>query len=1018
MRLLFLHLSDLHFCSKRDVCKENVREISQALSPTSIGSVDGILILVTGDIAFSGKKESYTAFLDFKDLLESELKAKQLQCKSISLHFVPGNHDIDYAQIKAQHDRQYYEQGFFSKDVLSEIDISIGEEVAMRNEFYLFSKSEHALGEGENSLLFRRDIVDVDGFSIEVNLLDTTYFSLLTDNDQGLHYLPLEVIERLESGSGAEMAITLMHHSHQWFNDSCKRELEKVLLTKNTMIFCGHEHFSATQKVTYNGITPAHVFCGGSLCNQGNWESGEFFACVYDTTERRFQQFNFLFENNVYVKKLELSETLWPKYSGRVPGPRDEKNVNSLIEDSLAHLPGQLSDYYVFPGLRKEAANKNDKVVELTEEKDFFKRLDAERRVEIIGADASGKSTLLKRIFQYYLFRKYVILCRCEDISSGNRHRIIKSLFEQIYGGGAADYSRFEHAPKEDKMILIDDIHLIKEKNMEKFLEGIEDDFGYVIYTTNNQIKLDIRERIWSAVAKDSYSNYQILPLFREKRRNLVEKAVALKYPEEAKSERENLTERICQTLDTQRKYIPLTPSIVLQFVEWYATYHIEAWPNDADIFGKVFEASITTALSQYMTKSLKVDKAMLVLGKIAFSIHKTRKYPISQGDIVLIIGAYCEEYSTTINAKDFIKILEDAKIMVRCADDVTYRFCNNNYLAYFVASEITANKDREAVRYCMEYACFGINSTILMFVTYLTHETELIEQIVKVADAVASGWKKFEFGMPELDYLEIQAPPRRILPPSKTEIDQDRKVDEQKDRQETESSRIDVVSVYDYDEHEVEKLENQLICAISLLRLIARCLPNFEHRLKKEKKEAVIKTLYELPNKIFYAWAIEVKSCEEDILQLILSMETNEFTRRIKTKDDAKRLLQWDSIMLLLELYYGAVSEACRDNTFEFMTQMSEQIVECNRETYQLERLIVLGQSKKIDKFCAEGKVFKKNVKSPAAELAFSEIVYQLLVKGNLPMRQINKLETQFLNGTSHSANIVLREIENKKEK
>ena len=431
MKILFLHLSDLHFCSKKDVSKENVKEMCRELSQTSIGNVDGILILVTGDIAFDGKKEGYEGFLDFKDLLETELKAKQSQCKSVSLHLVPGNHDIDYGCIKDSHDRLYYEHGFFNKNVSGEIDISIDEEVAMRNEFYLFSRAQSALGEGRNSLLFRRDIVSIDDFSVEVNLLNTTYFSLLKDNDQGLHYLPPEVIERLESGSGAEMAITLMHHSHQWFNDNCKRELERVLLTKNTMVFCGHEHFSATQKITYNGIAPAHIFCGGSLCNQGKWEGSEFLACVYDTTEKRFRQYNFLLENGVYIKKLEQSEILWPKYSGGLPGPRDEKSIDALLEDPLVHLPGQLSDYYVFLGLRKEAANKSDKVRELLDEGEFYKCLETERRVEISGADASGKTTLLKRVFQHYLFRKYVILCRCEDISSGNRRQIIKTSLDK-----------------------------------------------------------------------------------------------------------------------------------------------------------------------------------------------------------------------------------------------------------------------------------------------------------------------------------------------------------------------------------------------------------------------------------------------------------------------------------------------------------------------------------------------------------------------------------------------------------
>lgn len=42
------------------------------------------------------------------------------------------------------------------------------------------------------------------------------------------------------------------------------------------MIFYGHEHYLAGKEIAYNGNTPAHVFCGGSLCNGSDWTQSEF----------------------------------------------------------------------------------------------------------------------------------------------------------------------------------------------------------------------------------------------------------------------------------------------------------------------------------------------------------------------------------------------------------------------------------------------------------------------------------------------------------------------------------------------------------------------------------------------------------------------------------------------------------------------------------------------------------------------------------------------------------------------
>lgn len=69
MRILFLHLSDIHFEKKDDVIEKHITEIASALSPASIGTIDKIFMLITGDIGFSGKTEQYDCFTVFKNRL-------------------------------------------------------------------------------------------------------------------------------------------------------------------------------------------------------------------------------------------------------------------------------------------------------------------------------------------------------------------------------------------------------------------------------------------------------------------------------------------------------------------------------------------------------------------------------------------------------------------------------------------------------------------------------------------------------------------------------------------------------------------------------------------------------------------------------------------------------------------------------------------------------------------------------------------------------------------------------------
>lgn len=139
MKILFLHLSDLHLKKKSDINAVCTQEIASALSSQSIGRVDKVFILVTGDIAFSGQIAQYLAFNEFKKVLVSSLKKKGLK-GLFHIFIVPGNHDIDYSYIK-DHDREYYENYIESKEDICD-DTN---EISARTQFLNYSGRNHGI---------------------------------------------------------------------------------------------------------------------------------------------------------------------------------------------------------------------------------------------------------------------------------------------------------------------------------------------------------------------------------------------------------------------------------------------------------------------------------------------------------------------------------------------------------------------------------------------------------------------------------------------------------------------------------------------------------------------------------------------------------------------------------------------------------------------------------------------------------------------------------------------------------
>ena len=1010
MRFLFLHLSAMHLEATDSFSEKHINEIAAALSPASIGPVDKIFVFVTGDIGFSGQAEQYKCFGKFKTKLIAGLKQHVLADQLIHIYLVPGNHDIDYSALNR--DRKKCEEMLKTPQVFDWTG-----EVEAQSAFLQCSARNHSLS--SRNPFFARTIVDVDGFTIEINLLNSTMFSLRNENDQGLHFLADDVISQLAAPSGACMAITLMHHSHQWFNNSCKPQLEKALFEKNTMVFCGHEHFQATQAISYNGKNPAQFFCGGSLCNRGDWSSSEYFACVFDTANNDYSHFRFDWDEKTQIYKRILIQQgkLVPKYSHDLPTIKNHSREQKLLSDSHLHLADNIAEYYVFPGVTKEVQHKGAQPKDFFSMDAFFTEIDQCKRVEICGNDTFGKSALLKMVYSHYASHKCVLLCKVEDISSGNRRRILKSLFEDLYGEDESDFQKFERLDKEQKMILIDDLHMINPRHVTSFLSGIEEDFGYIIYTTSNTIKLDIEERIKSAIAKDSYSCFKLHPLYSSQRKELVEHVLSVKNPHMPTADLESMVMRITQALDLQRRYVPLTPEIIIKFIEYFSTYQMEPSQNDGSIFGKVFESSITNALLPYVRSPLTVDKVFLILGKIALRAHTNRHYPISDQEILAVIADYCEEYGGTIDGVALINSVVDSRVLVHYGAEGQYKFCNNNYYAYFIAYEICNTKNVEAVKECLQAACFGIYSNILMFVTYITNEDSIIDMILSAALSSTQEWKAFSFSMDEISHLNYRSKPISLLPPTQEDIQKDKQADIEKDREEIDNFHFDVINIYDYNEEDIAKLENQLTRAISLMLLLARCLPNFEHRLKKSQKEAIIEALYTLPNRIFYVWAIHVEQVREELMQLITTMETNAFVRHQRTLEEAQKILQWNSLSLLLELYHGVVNSAYRENTEEFLTDMARALIPLEEETHLLEYLLVLCKSNRIPEFVTIAEAMKETCKSPAANLSLNRVLHHLLLKGKLAPKQVSQIESKFFPQANRSATIYQRKLEERKK-
>lgn len=95
MRISFLHLSDFHLNDSKGVHPAKIQAIVDSLGVYT--PIEGIVIVLSGDIAATGQANQYKIAATFLKRLIPEIRRKySISEKNTKILIVPGNHDSDY----------------------------------------------------------------------------------------------------------------------------------------------------------------------------------------------------------------------------------------------------------------------------------------------------------------------------------------------------------------------------------------------------------------------------------------------------------------------------------------------------------------------------------------------------------------------------------------------------------------------------------------------------------------------------------------------------------------------------------------------------------------------------------------------------------------------------------------------------------------------------------------------------------------------------------------------------------
>lgn len=584
MKILFLHISDIHCQDNTDISHIKIKKIVDSIKRFS-NQIDEVVLICSGDITWSGKVNEFKVAKKLFGILISEIDKTLNLNKYINFVMVPGNHDLDMKHLRRDSSKilKYYED--------KSIDDKYLKELLALNNFFEYSKSKKCF---VNSKTCETKVIKFNNYDykIQFNLLNTAPFSTFKADSKEIHYLPDKSFSKLYKRDDCNLCITVMHHSTEWFHWDTKDKLENIIYRNSDIIFQGHEHIMHNVRISDENKNNILIIKGGEF-SINNTMASQYNVMIFDTESNTVDETWYDWDYTIPIFKekqinnklpLTLKSILFlENYEFRDEFYKDKQNICESI-----------LDYYIFPKIFYRY--EKDTVDRIIDEEKIFSEIKEKELIEIHGNKSTGKTSLLK--YLYSVSQKYgfvPLYLGGNDYNNIKVDKIIKRLFEDQYDDG--DFEKYNQLEKEKKILLIDDFNRISNKN-HNLLNRLLEQVGHIIFTTGDEFKIDVIASAKEEINKENILQLELSYFYKEKRNSLIYRICEVK-TQLSPVEIEGVALVIDKMVQKQMGLFSLSPEFIITYLKYFLNTSESKSKND-DVFNKIFETNINTAIIKH----------------------------------------------------------------------------------------------------------------------------------------------------------------------------------------------------------------------------------------------------------------------------------------------------------------------------------------------------------------------------------------------------------------------------------
>lgn len=746
MTAVVLHLSDLHIRSDHDWILDKGASIAACVF-SSLTEATVVFVIVSGDVAYSGKADQYTAASG----LFLKVKSTILKEKELPVHFLicPGNHDCDFDLSNKA--RTLTLNGVradptqFDESVL-EIGASV--QVAYRDFVEnLVTATETRVGDR----LWTKHRFTVESKEIIIDSLNVSWCSNMHEEPGSLIFPHERYGKHLNET--VDLRLLVLHHPLNWFSQASYRPFRELIRGLANVVITGHEHVGGVGEDVHSETGHSAYVEGCALQSDHPHSDSAFNVVVLNLDDGTYCSTRYQWSS-----ESEYSATDVGSWSDFRSLPKKSRSAFQLTESFLKVLsdpggvfqskgsPLTLADLFVPPDMQANAGKGDQKRILSTSVLEDVHRL--EGGVLLTGEEKVGATSILLTLFQTFHDRGLVpVYIRGADMRGVSQKDIDKAVLKAVgeqYGEMCVP--RFTQISGAQKVLLLDDFDdgpVKAASQRAQLLSSIASKFQRFIVSANEVFDLDGSVRPHAQDALKDLKSFKILPMGYSLRARLINRwfqrtAADGTMDEDVLLGKCDQAERLLDAV-LARNIVPSLPLYLLTLLQSFDAGSSSGFEESG--LGEYYDFLLKEGLRTAGIPKQHWSSVIEYCSHLAWQLHATENKEISLADL----RTFNDRFSKDQHRVDLslrLKELVHARVLAEDSQYVRFRY---HYIYYFLkgrflAAQLSDPVTQAYIRECCAHLYVRENANTILFLAHHAFKDPMF--LACVVDAVTSPFK------------------------------------------------------------------------------------------------------------------------------------------------------------------------------------------------------------------------------------------------------------------------------------